>query len=566
MGGCTEDNSIHTSNTIHNNFYPADVTQMQSTADTSKDTSIDTCQAEDTQTTSEILPPSTPPPNDPHVCNEPVEYLIEVMGKHLATGDAAIFCSQDGEELGFEDIISTDYHGCQFMSKEGDFGVAALRLAEEPKPLSIFTKSQQDPFFQTINYTELAQGKNWVAVTSECDEKAQEKADQVTNELLDYCPNLQITVTQDCDPDIVIIPGDTPGPTVKVIPEFCYDPITLVENLNTDFLNNQNTEISCSYDKFEADEFENLFETQGYGCTAMNNKEDIILFSFNLDQPLNFTAYDKIEIELDGDKETSYIDMQDGELYAGIIAPCDSNINQVQQLKDAILETCPNYQLKGELKCIEEVVEEPDQFPEQPIPEELPQEIPKAMPVDVDLGIKGHLLGNPDAPLRITEFSNYECGYCVLFHEEVFPQLKENYIDTGLVQLQYKPFPFDGWTGSLNGAKAAECAADQGLFFEMNEKLYLLGVTEGNSAFEQYASDIGADTNQFTDCLANGNKMSVVYKHMIEAEQAGVMGTPNFYFVSAGSDGFVENTATSLVEGFLPYEQFKQIIDQELDK
>ena len=554
MGGCTEDNSVHTSNITHNHFYP-DVTQMQ--PDTSRDSVLETYQDSETQITPEepgTPPPSTPPPNDPHICNEPVEYLVEVMGKHLATGDAAIFCSEDGQELGFEDIISTDYHGCQFMSKEGEFGVAALRLSEEPAPLSIFTKFQEDPYFQTINYTELAQGKNWVAVSSECEEKSLEKANKVTDELLDYCPNLQITVTQECDPDVVIIPGDdTPGPTV--IPDFCYNPITLVKNLNADFLNNKNTNVDCSTNKFEADEFDNLFETEGYGCIAMNDKEDIILFSLSLDQPLNSTAYDKIKLEVAGNSETAYIDMQDGELYAGIIAPCDSNMNQVNQLKNEILEICPNYQLQGELKCFEEAAEPVN--PGEPIPEDAGQEF-FLQNINQDMGELGHPLGDSNAPIKVYEFGNYDCGFCTDFHNEVFDKIKENYVDTGLVQWIYRPMPFEGWTGAMIGAEAAECADNQGQYWGMHDKLFTLGVP-GITGLKDYATELEMNVGEFSECLLGKDEFSTVYEYIIAADQLDVQGIPSFYIGTT-------TTTTGMFSGFLPYEGFQQIMDEELDK
>ena len=53
-------------------------------------------------------------------------------------------------------------------------------------------------------------------------------------------------------------------------------------------------------------------------------------------------------------------------------------------------------------------------------------------------------MGNPDAKVTVTEYASFTCPHCARFHENTFPQLKENYIDTGRVKYILRPFPFDG--------------------------------------------------------------------------------------------------------------------------
>ena len=66
-------------------------------------------------------------------------------------------------------------------------------------------------------------------------------------------------------------------------------------------------------------------------------------------------------------------------------------------------------------------------------------------------------MGSNDAPLTIVEFSDFECPYCRLFHEEVLPSLKREYIDTGLVRFIHKDLPLPFHDQARPAAAAARC-------------------------------------------------------------------------------------------------------------
>ena len=77
--------------------------------------------------------------------------------------------------------------------------------------------------------------------------------------------------------------------------------------------------------------------------------------------------------------------------------------------------------------------------------------------------------GNPDAKITIIAYESLTCSHCADFHKNVYPQLKKDYLDTGLAKIEFRHFPLD--ISALNAAKISQCANNQGL--EILESLYL---------------------------------------------------------------------------------------------
>jgi protein-disulfide isomerase len=162
--------------------------------------------------------------------------------------------------------------------------------------------------------------------------------------------------------------------------------------------------------------------------------------------------------------------------------------------------------------------------------------------------------GSEDAPITIVEFSDYECPYCNRFFTDTLPQIQENYIDTGKVKFVYRDFPLSFHPNAQKAAEAAECAGEQGRYWEMHDKLFGEGVSGGVAAFKQYAAEIGLDTDEFNQCLDSGEMASEIQKDFADGQSLGVTGTP----------GFLINNIR--VIGAQPYEVFEQVIEQELNK
>jgi len=115
----------------------------------------------------------------------------------------------------------------------------------------------------------------------------------------------------------------------------------------------------------------------------------------------------------------------------------------------------------------------------------------------------------------------------------------------------YRDFPIKSHTGAQKAAEAAECADDQGKFWEYHDLIWANGAVDLDS-LKGYATQLGLDTATFNDCLDSGKNTSEVEKDYQDGESYGVTATPSF-FVNG-----------QLVRGAKPFETFKTVIDAAL--
>lgn len=160
--------------------------------------------------------------------------------------------------------------------------------------------------------------------------------------------------------------------------------------------------------------------------------------------------------------------------------------------------------------------------------------------------------GDPNAPITIIEFSDFECPFCGRFYSQTLDQLTKNYIDTGKVKLVYRDFPLSFHPNAQKAAEAAECAKDQGKFWEMHDTIFENQQAIGVSALKGYAVTLGLDSATFNSCLDSGDKTSEVRADFTDGQKAGVSGTPTFFI-----------NGVKLV-GAQPYAAFQQEIDSQL--
>lgn len=168
------------------------------------------------------------------------------------------------------------------------------------------------------------------------------------------------------------------------------------------------------------------------------------------------------------------------------------------------------------------------------------------------------VLGSPDAPVTMIEYSEYLCPYCRNFVLETLPQIEKEYIDTGKVKLIFRDFPVHGQP-AVAMAMVAECAADQGKFWEMHMFLWERSEEWSQSedllaTLQGYADELGLDSEQFTSCLTEGTTVDRIIEDYNIGVQDGVSATPTF---------FVNGTE---VRGAQPFEEFQRVIEEELAK
>lgn len=143
------------------------------------------------------------------------------------------------------------------------------------------------------------------------------------------------------------------------------------------------------------------------------------------------------------------------------------------------------------------------------------------------------ILGQSNAPVTIAIFGDSMCGYTKKFFEDVFPQLKESYIDTGKVKFVYKQFPPSD--KSKIEAGALLCANDQGKFWPFISLLFEKRgewEQEDNATFNKYTSELGLNKNIFLNCLDQHLHRMHVEEDYNEGIKLDVSKTPTFFINS----------------------------------
>jgi protein-disulfide isomerase len=159
--------------------------------------------------------------------------------------------------------------------------------------------------------------------------------------------------------------------------------------------------------------------------------------------------------------------------------------------------------------------------------------------------------GNPDAALVVIEFSDFQCPFCRTHALEVQPTIDEQFIDTGNILWVYKHLPLPIHPLAPTAGAAAECAGDQGQFFEMHELLFAKAERweQGDTDTElvALAGELGLDVAVFEGCFKGREALERVLDDLADASGI-ISSTPSFVYI-IGDRG-------ALQEGSLPVERF----------
>ena len=132
--------------------------------------------------------------------------------------------------------------------------------------------------------------------------------------------------------------------------------------------------------------------------------------------------------------------------------------------------------------------------------------------------------GNENAKITIIAYESLTCSHCANFHKDVYPQLKKDYIDTGLVKLEFRHFPLD--IAAFNAAKVSQCKQEQSLeileSLYSNQQAWVKGSTieEVNENLKKFLINEGFNIN-YENCINNKEIEDFVLNDRIE-------GTKNF--------------------------------------
>lgn len=176
-----------------------------------------------------------------------------------------------------------------------------------------------------------------------------------------------------------------------------------------------------------------------------------------------------------------------------------------------------------------------------------------------------HIKGNPDAPIKIVEYSDFECPFCKSFHGTM-NRIIDEYGESGQVAWVYRQFPLEQLhpVKAVAESVASECAAELGGndgFWKFADRFFELTPSNNRTDIEtvlpQIAKEIGLDETEFNECLNSGKYNDHIKSDIDNAVATGGRGTPWSILISPDGNKYPIN-------GAQPYEAIKQLIEVSL--
>jgi protein-disulfide isomerase len=142
------------------------------------------------------------------------------------------------------------------------------------------------------------------------------------------------------------------------------------------------------------------------------------------------------------------------------------------------------------------------------------------------------------------------------------PQIEKDYIITGKMKHVFMNFPLSFHQNAQKASEAANCAGDQGKFWQLHDRLFANQKAIGKDDLAKHAAALGLDMSRFKECLDIGRHSDEIKREMAEGQKAGITGTPAFLLGFVQSDGKVK--AVKKIVGAQPYNNFKSAIGEML--
>lgn len=173
-----------------------------------------------------------------------------------------------------------------------------------------------------------------------------------------------------------------------------------------------------------------------------------------------------------------------------------------------------------------------------------------------------HILGSAAAPVKMIIYSDFECPFCANFTDTV-RQAKEEFGDKAAIVFRH--FPLERHRYAVSAAIASECAAEQGKFWEMHDKIFAANKAGGLGVeqFKKDAVELGLDSARFNQCLDSEKYKDKIQGQLLEGKNAGVTGTPTSFINGeiiigaypmddfTGSDGVEKKGMRNIIQKYL---------------
>jgi protein-disulfide isomerase len=171
--------------------------------------------------------------------------------------------------------------------------------------------------------------------------------------------------------------------------------------------------------------------------------------------------------------------------------------------------------------------------------------------------------GQADAKFAIVEFADFECPFCGRYTRDTYGPLTKEFVDTGKVRYVFFHLPLERvHPRAFKAAEAAECAREQGKFWEMHDQLFANQQALAPADLLRHAQGAGVDTVQLQSCLDSGKMAARVRQDLAEAARLGAGTTPSFFIGRVQPDGTLK--LLRKITGAQPYATFRAELQKAL--
>lgn len=162
------------------------------------------------------------------------------------------------------------------------------------------------------------------------------------------------------------------------------------------------------------------------------------------------------------------------------------------------------------------------------------------------------VLGPEDAPVTLVEFSDFNCPACTHHATQTFDRLVAHYGDN--LRIVYRDYPVIGGQLSVEAAEAANCANEQGKFWEFHKLLFSYPTARDAAAYTSFAQELSINSSEFGVCLSTRRYASEVNLDYADGMNLGLNSTPSFFI----NDLYVRGAES--------FDFFADVIDRELKR
>ena len=196
-------------------------------------------------------------------------------------------------------------------------------------------------------------------------------------------------------------------------------------------------------------------------------------------------------------------------------AASQPNKDELATLKDQVAQlSAQQQQILASLDELKKLVKGPGQPELKPPP---------------TMSVAGELYkGEPAAKVAIIEYADFQCPFCRRFESQVYPNIRDRYIQTGKLKYFHRDMPLVFHQGAMPAARAVHCASEQGKFWEMHDSLLGDAASLTPADIDDRAGKLGMNVSELDKCISSDRFADIIQRGITEASTMQISGTPTF--------------------------------------